>query len=100
MPWVGWSKGKGIAAKAEFSLKQTDGLYRLNDFKLNGSGFYSAGNLLMSKRGLLSADIKQLKLNDSDSIAVKVERKDNTYNITASGDSYDCLLYTSPSPRD
>jgi len=89
MPWVGWSKGKGIAAKAEFSLKQTDGLYRLNDFKLNGSGFYSAGNLLMSKRGLLSADIKQLKLNDSDSIAVKVERKDNTYNITASGDSYD-----------
>ncbi len=89
MPWVGWSKGKGIATKAEFSLQQKDGLYRLNDFKLNGSGFYSAGNLLMSKRGLISADIKQLKLNEADSIAVKVERKDNTYNITASGDSYD-----------
>jgi hypothetical protein len=89
MPWVGWSKGKGIGAKAEFSLQQKDGLYRLNDFKLNGSGFYSAGNLVMSKRGLISADIKQLKLNESDSIAVKVERKDETYNITASGDSYD-----------
>lgn len=89
MPWVGWSKGKGIAANAEFLLQQKDGLYRLNDFKLNGSGFYSAGNLVMSKRGLISADIKQLKLNESDSIAVKVERKDETYNITANGDSYD-----------
>lgn len=89
MPWVGWSKGKGIAAKAEFSLQQKDGLYRLNDFKLNGSGFYSAGNLVMNKRGLISADIKQLKLNDSDSIAVNVVRKDNAYNITANGNSYD-----------
>lgn len=89
MPWVGWSKGKGIGANAEFSLKQKDGLYRLNDFKLNGSGFYSAGSLLMSKSGLISADIKQLKLNEADSIAVKVERKDSTYNITANGESYD-----------
>lgn len=89
MPWVGWSKGKGIGAKAEFSLKQKDGLYRLNDFKLKGSGFYSAGNLLMSKRGLISADIKQLKLNETDSIAVKVDRKDDGYTIAATGDSYD-----------
>lgn len=89
MPWVGWSKGKGIGAKAEFALQQRDGLYRLNDFKLNGPGFYSAGNLVMNKRGLISADIKQLRLNEADSIAVKVERKDNTYNISANGESYD-----------
>ncbi len=89
MPWVGWSKGKGIAANAEFTLVQKDGIFRLNDFKLKGAGFYSAGDLVMSKRGLISADIKSLKLNDSDSISVKVNRKDDAYNIQASGDSYD-----------
>ena len=89
MPWVGWSKGKGIAAKAEFVLKTQDGLFRLNDFKLQGAGFYTAGNLLMSKAGLISADIKQLKLNDADSIGLQIEKKDEAYNIKVSGDSYD-----------
>ncbi len=89
MPWVGWTKGKGINAKAEFNLKLTNGIYNLNNFVLDGVGFYSAGNLIMNKRGLIVADIKQLKLNDGDSIKVKVERKDKTYNINASGNSYD-----------
>ena len=89
MPWIGWSKGKGIPAKAEFILNQKDKIYRLNNFKLQGAGFFGTGNLVMSKNGLISADIKQLKLNDSDSMSLKVDRKDNTYNIIASGDSYD-----------
>ncbi len=69
MPWVGWSKGRGIAAEAEFALKKQGELFKLNDFKLQGAGFYTAGNLVMSKSGLISADIKQLKLNESDSIS-------------------------------
>ena len=89
MPWVGWSKGKGIAAKAEFILKTQDNLFRLNDFKLQGAGFYTSGNLLMNKGGLISADIKQLKLNDADSIGLQIEKKNEAYNIKVSGDSYD-----------
>lgn len=89
MPWVGWSKGKGIAAKAEFALKKQGKLFKLNDFKLQGVGFYTEGDLVMSKSGLISADMKRLKLNDADSINVKVERKSDAYNIQASGDSYD-----------
>ena len=89
MPWVGWSKGKGIPAKAEFALKTEGKIFRLNDFKLQGEGFYGAGNLVMSKSGVISADIKQLKLNESDNITVKIDRKEDTYNIQTSGASYD-----------
>lgn len=89
MPWVGWSKGKGIAAQAEFALKTDGKVFRLNDFKLQGTGFFGAGNLVMSKSGIISADIKQLKLNESDNIAVKIQRKDDAYDIQASGQSYD-----------
>ena len=89
MPWVGWSNGKGIAANAEFSLKSEDKVFRLNNFKLKGVGFYTAGNLVMSKSGLLAADLKELKLNDTDNMSVKIDRKDNAYNIGVNGETYD-----------
>jgi hypothetical protein len=89
MPWVGWSKGKGIDANAEFSLQENKGVYNLKDFVLKGAGFYSAGDLVLTKRGLVSANIKQLKLNDGDSISVRLNRDKETYNISASGNSYD-----------
>jgi len=89
LPWVGWSKGKGIAAKAEFDLKTEKGIFRLNNFRLAGSGFEGSGNLVMSKRGLISADIKKLRLNENDNIALTVRREKDTYNINAVGSSYD-----------
>lgn len=89
MPWVGWSKGKGIPASSEFSLKASGNLFNLNDFKLIGTGFFAAGNLVMSKKGLISAKLSRLKLNDNDNIALNIQRENDTYNIAANGGSYD-----------
>ena len=89
LPWVGWRKGKGIPAKATFKLKRKGEINRLEDFHLAGQGFGAKGLLAFDKKGLLQADISQIVLNDNDSVAVKVERKDDIFNITATGESYD-----------
>lgn len=89
LPWVGWSKGKGITAKASFDLKTSNGLFNLNNFKLSGAGFVGEGNLVMSKQGLISADIKKLKLNETDNVALKIRLNKGAYDINAVGTSYD-----------
>ena len=89
LPWVGWTKGKGIAAKAEFDLRKKDKAFYVDNFELKGDGFFGAGNLVMDKRGLILGDIKSLKLNANDDLGVKIERTKNGYVINASGSSYD-----------
>ena len=89
LPWVGWTKGKDIPAKGEFELQRLKNGVRLKNFKLTGSGFEGAGTLVIDKRGLVSADISKLRLNESDDMQLKVERTKSSYNVNASGLSYD-----------
>ncbi len=89
LPWIGWSKGKGIATKGRFDLVQSKGTYVLKNFVLAGAGFESTGELVLNKNGLLSADLSKVKLNERDDIRLKIERKKDTYNINATGLSYD-----------
>lgn len=89
LPWVGWSKGKGIAAKASFDLKIDKEIFRLNNLKISGNGFNSESNMVLTRKGLISADIKNLSLNGGDNIRLKIKREKNVYNINATGRSYD-----------
>jgi len=88
-PWVGWSKGEGIPAKGSFRLTKNKGVFSLTDLNFSGNGFGAKGSLGISKNGLLAADIESLTLNDGDDISLKVELKDNVYNINAAGLAYD-----------
>ncbi len=89
LPGIGWSKGIGIPASAEFSMETVDGRTNINDFSLDGDGFGAAGNIAFNKNGLISADLDRLKLSSSDDYAVSVVASKNSYIITANGKSID-----------
>jgi len=88
-PWVGWSKGEGIPAKGSFVLSRKKEIFSLKNLNFSGNGFGAKGDIVVSKKGLLSANLKGLKLNDGDDISLKVKLTDNVYNINAAGLSYD-----------
>ena len=89
LPWIGWRKGKGIKAKGGFDFSNNQGRLKLSNFYLVGPGFGTNGSLEFDKKGLVNADLKEIKLNRFDDFSVKVEREDNVYNINASGLSFD-----------
>ena len=89
LPWIGWRKGKGIPSKGSFELSRKGEVFTLKDFKLSGSGFEGAGELVLNRKGLLKADISKLKLNEGDDIRLRLERKGDVYNINAIGLSID-----------
>ncbi|MEM8651469.1 MAG: hypothetical protein AAGF54_13125, partial [Pseudomonadota bacterium] len=90
LPWVGWSKGKKIKATAEFELQRLKGKkYGLKYFTLKGTGFSAGGELVVDKRGIVSASIQKLSLNEEDVVDFRLERTKDAYNINASGLSYD-----------
>jgi len=89
LPWVGWTKGKGIAAKASFRMKADGQKTRLDDFYIEGPGFSAAGSIVFDKQGLLSADFANISLNQGDSLSIGIKRKAKLYEIVADGARYD-----------
>lgn len=89
LPWVGWSKGTGIPATGSFVLKRLKNGVRLEKFSLAGSSFSGSGTLQIDKKGLVKADLVNVRLNEGDDVILKVERTNEAYNINASGLSYD-----------
>lgn len=90
LPWVGWTKGKGIPAKATFSMKTDKGITKLDEFYIEGTGFTASGSLILDKSGLKQADFVDISLNDGDSFSLKLERVAKTsYKIVVSGLRYD-----------
>jgi len=89
LPWIGWSKGKKIAANAKFDLKQSGGKSTLSNFTLRGQGFSVDGNLVLDKSGLMQADLKNVSLNEDDSLSLQVVRDKTAFKINATGSSFD-----------
>ena len=103
LPWIGWSKGKGIKASATFVMTaKSDGAPKddsetprlqenisIDDLVLKGDGFSARGKMRFDKGELVSADFSQVTLNRNDSFAVKVVRKGSTYKIDVSGKDID-----------
>jgi hypothetical protein len=89
LPWIGWSKGAGIGAKATFSASTTDGVTQIGDLKLNGDGFGAAGALVLDKSGLNSGEFSSVQLSKGDNYAVDIKRQKGGFAVTVNGSSAD-----------
>jgi hypothetical protein len=88
-PWIGWSKGKGVAATATFSMEEKKGATYLNNIRLKGSGFSAGGSIVSDKSGLRSANLTNIKLNKTDDLDVKLVRTKSGYDVSIDARSYD-----------
>ncbi|WP_419913358.1 DUF3971 domain-containing protein [Hoeflea sp.] len=112
LPWIGWSKGKGIKATATFEMipgnteegsgsetpqeaeEEVGGLgvpdtFDVKNFDLKGEGFSLSGDFGFSEGELISAVISRMSLSRDDSFAVNIDLKDGTYHIDVAGKSVD-----------
>ncbi len=89
LPWIGWRKGMGIAAKASFKMiigkKQTS----ISDLAMRGRGFRLNGDIEIDKKGIRSANFPNLSLNKNDQLDVRIRRNKEVYTITANGKYFD-----------
>lgn len=89
LPWVGWSKGPGIPAKATYTLKSKSKVNRFNNISISGEGFHAKGSLVFDRAGLRSANMKNVALNEGDDFDLKIARKKGVFDINVTGRSYD-----------
>jgi hypothetical protein len=89
LPWVGWSKGPGIAAKATFGLSGTGGDLKISDFELQGKTFSARGALSVGGGVLQSAKFDRVSLTGDDDVAVAVKRTGKAYSVSVNGSSLD-----------
>jgi hypothetical protein len=89
IPWVGWSKGPGIAAAVEFSLTTNDKATRLSGLELRGKSFAIDGDIALVGGGLSSARLKSVRLNRDDDVRVTIDRKGKGFKIGVTGNSLD-----------
>ncbi|AWM25034.1 membrane protein [Sinorhizobium fredii USDA 205] len=92
LPWIGWNKGAGIAANAEFTVKKSDALTEIDDFRIQGDGFGAAGDLRVDDDGLASARLHDVRLASGDDFAVTVERAKGRHVVALTGSSADIRL--------
>ncbi|MEP0944537.1 MAG: hypothetical protein ABJH63_12280 [Rhizobiaceae bacterium] len=88
-PWIGWTKGRGIPAKASFILRESRKGTSFEKFRLKGQGFSAEGSFLIDKKGLLSANMKNVMLNQVDDFDVTAKRAGAGYNIGLKARTYD-----------
>jgi hypothetical protein len=89
VPWVGWTKGAGIPAKATLEISDDEGATSIRKLVLSGDGFGVQGDINLSRDGLVSADLSQVRLSASDNFALSVRRSKGAYDISATGSSAD-----------
>ncbi|MDO9415318.1 YhdP family protein [Pararhizobium sp.] len=89
IPWIGWTKGKGIAAKAEFTAVSEEGVTDISDFNLTGEDFGARGKLQTDKSGLVSASFSRVRLSAIDDYALEVKRQKGGYSVSVNGSSAD-----------
>ncbi len=89
LPWVGWSKGSGIGAKASFSAATRDGQTTIDDFALTGDGFGARGSMEIDKAGLNTARFTSVRLASGDDYSVGVTRQKGGYSMVIQGTSAD-----------
>lgn len=88
-PWIEWSKGKGISATASFDMKRGKKLLKINKLKLRGDGFSAGGELTVDSAGLVSANMRNIRLNRSDDFDVIAKRVRNGLDVKVKARSYD-----------
>jgi hypothetical protein len=89
LPWIGWSKGKGIGATVSFSMDRSDDQTKIQDFKLEGDSFSFAGDINLSGSKFISADFSRISLGGNDVAAVSINHGKSGYDVTIKAKSLD-----------
>ena len=90
VPWLGWTKGGGIPAKAQFELSGSDTERTdIRNFELTGDGFGARGNIALAGNSLTSADFSRMQLSPADNYAVSVKRSKGSFDVSISGSALD-----------
>lgn len=89
IPWLGWTKGSGIPAKAQFELAGDADHTDIRNFELNGDGFGAKGNIALAGNSLSSADFSRLQLSPADNYAVSVKRSKGSFDVSVNGSALD-----------
>nr|WP_299496593.1 DUF3971 domain-containing protein [uncultured Rhizobium sp.] len=89
IPWIGWSKGQGIGARATFELIEQDGQSTIEKFVLDGDGFGASGELSIGPKGLVAANFSKVRLAPDDNLSIAIRQAKGAYNVSVSGASFD-----------
>lgn len=89
VPWLGWTKGSGVPAKATLEVSAKDGNLDIRKLDLSGDGFGVGGDVSVRNGNFTSADFSRVKLSPSDDFAVSIRRSKGGFDITANGDTAD-----------
>ncbi|WP_309085416.1 DUF3971 domain-containing protein [Chelativorans sp.] len=89
VPWIGWRKGQGIPATADFFLDRDGDTIQLSDFSLRGESFSLAGQVRLTGGSLEEARFTHARFNRSDDFAATIRRSGKAYSVAVSGAAFD-----------
>ncbi|MFP1631314.1 DUF3971 domain-containing protein [Zhengella sp. ZM62] len=89
VPWMGWSKGKGVPATARFVLETDGNRARVRDLSVEGASFALAGNVELSSGDLVSATFSRVRLNRGDDFSARLTRQRKGLSIDIEGEAMD-----------
>lgn len=89
LPWIGWAKGKGVKADAEFDLAQSGDSASITDFKLSGGSFGASGEIEVKNGNLSRIRFGSARLTKDDNFSVDVQREGAGFLIDVAGKSMD-----------
>ena len=89
IPWMGWSKGRGVPASARFVLENDGARSRVRDLVVEGEGFALAGNVELQSGDLVSAIFSRVRLNRDDDFSARLTRQGKGLKIAIEGTAMD-----------
>jgi len=90
VPWIGWTKGSGIGAKAQFEVSSDAGKQTtLSGFQLTGESFGVRGDVQLADGALTTASFSHVQLSPADNYSLSVKRSKGAYEISIGGNAVD-----------
>jgi hypothetical protein len=82
----GWNKTAGRTARAVYRFIERDGVIKLEDINITGSGVNLRGSVdLDSDGGVLGANFSTFQLSEGDRATLTIDQKDGTMRVTLRG---------------
>ena len=89
LAFLGWEKGAGVPARAEFTMAESGAETRISDFHLSGKGFVARGSLSLEGGKLKELDLTEVALRPRDQVSVQASRGRSGYDVQVRGRSLD-----------
>jgi hypothetical protein len=91
LPFLGWEKGRGVPAQAEFVLHEGSELIAVSGFSLSGEGFRAKGEITLERETgrLQSMQLSEVSLRPGDNFAVGISDEGDSYNVAVTGRAFD-----------